>query len=263
MYYELYIDVFFLENFMMDIFLLLLTGRLVRLHAGIGRVFLGAFAGAFLTCVILAVPDLMPWLKKILFHVFVNFVMLKICFQPEEKREILLSWLFLYFGGFLMGGVLYVLRPFARSLSLFLFLAVAAYLLVSRMWDLAVRLCGRGEYKCLVKVAKGEKTLHLKGMLDSGNRLTDPGTGKPVHIIGRKAARALAGEEAFAGGRVVVFHSVGKERGVMPLLELDQMEICTGAGRRRRVITIRRPVVAVCEQESVTDLCDIILNVNI
>ena len=50
MYYELYIDVLFLVNFMMDYILLLITRRLIKADASYGRVCLGALAGSILTC---------------------------------------------------------------------------------------------------------------------------------------------------------------------------------------------------------------------
>ena len=49
MYYELYIDVLFLENFMMDSLLLLAVKRMMRSPSAYGRVFLGAALGSGLT----------------------------------------------------------------------------------------------------------------------------------------------------------------------------------------------------------------------
>ena len=51
-YYELYVDVLFLVNFMMDYLLLLLVKKMLKCTATHGRVCLGAFAGALLTCIV-------------------------------------------------------------------------------------------------------------------------------------------------------------------------------------------------------------------
>ena len=103
MYYELYIDVFFLENFMMDALLLMLTGRMIRCQAGKGRIFLGAALGAFLTCgaVLIPVPYLL--IRLILFYGGINLLMLKVCFQTGWDRTLLFAWIFLYVSGFLLG----------------------------------------------------------------------------------------------------------------------------------------------------------------
>ena len=50
MQYELYIDVFFLVNFMMDFLLLTFLKRMMRLDVPGFRVVLGALAGAAITC---------------------------------------------------------------------------------------------------------------------------------------------------------------------------------------------------------------------
>ena len=48
MYYELYIDVFFLENFMIDSLLLLAVGRVMKCGRSYGRIVLGGYWGVCL-----------------------------------------------------------------------------------------------------------------------------------------------------------------------------------------------------------------------
>ena len=94
MYYELYIDVFFLENFMMDALLLMLTGRMIRCQAGKGRIFFGAALGAFLTCVAVLIPVPYLLIRLILFYGGINLLMLKVCFQTGWDRTLLFAWIF-------------------------------------------------------------------------------------------------------------------------------------------------------------------------
>ena len=49
----------------------------------------------------------------------------------------------------------------------------------------------------------------------------------------------------------------------MPLLELDRMKILRRRGNETETITIDHPLVAVCEEEKVTEQYDIILNLDI
>ena len=56
MYYELYIDVLCLINFMMDSLLLLAVKKVLRCPVKNGRVFVGSGLGAVLTCVLVALP---------------------------------------------------------------------------------------------------------------------------------------------------------------------------------------------------------------
>ena len=63
MYYELYIDVFFLVNFMMDAILLEILRKILGCPVSHGRVLLGAGAGAFgtLRCPVPAGP---VWVRQ-------------------------------------------------------------------------------------------------------------------------------------------------------------------------------------------------------
>ena len=58
MYYELYIDVFFLVNFMMDYLLLRLTGKMMKCSATHGRIIAGAAAGSLCTCAVMVIPGM-------------------------------------------------------------------------------------------------------------------------------------------------------------------------------------------------------------
>ena len=76
MYYELYIDVFFLVNFMMDAILLEILRKILGCPVSHGRVLLGAGAGAFGTCVVLC---LLPYgfVRIVASHGLINLIMLK------------------------------------------------------------------------------------------------------------------------------------------------------------------------------------------
>ena len=71
MYYELYMDVLFFTNFMMDSLLLLAVKKEMRCPVPYVRVFLGGAVGSGLTCLLIAVP-LPVWIKQILFYLAVN-----------------------------------------------------------------------------------------------------------------------------------------------------------------------------------------------
>lgn len=87
MYYELYIDVLFLVNFMMDYILLLLVRKMLKCTATHGNICIGAMTGSFLTCLVIILPVLHPFLKFILFHVVVNTAMIKAGLKIKDMRN--------------------------------------------------------------------------------------------------------------------------------------------------------------------------------
>ena len=156
-----------------------------------------------------------------------------------------------------------VFRPYIQSLSLFFLLAVGSYYLLLKVWELITALSRQKDFQCTVLVSCKGRTLKLQALIDSGNSLRDAQSGKSVHIVGRQAIRGLWKDEPVTGLRYVSYHSVGRENGVMPLLELDRMKILRRRGNETETITIDRPLVAVCEEEKVTEQYDIILNLDI
>ena len=150
-----------------------------------------------------------------------------------------------------------VFRPYIQSLSLFFLLAVGSYYLLLKVWELITAFSRQKDFQCTVLVSCKGRTLKLQALIDSGNSLRDAQSGKPVHIVGRQAIRGLWKDEPVTGLRYVSYHSVGRENGVMPLLELDRMKILRRRGNETETITIDRPLVAVCEEEKVTEQYDI------
>ena len=126
-YYELYIDVFFLVNFMMDAILLEILRKILGCPVSHGRVLLGAGAGAFGTCVVLCLPVPYGFVRIVASHGLINLIMLKTGFGIRWGREMAKAFLLLYISGFLMGGILSVFRPYLRTAGLFFAFAVISY----------------------------------------------------------------------------------------------------------------------------------------
>ena len=88
MYYELYVDVFFMVNFTMDAILLILLKKLLACPAGYGRVFAGAATGAAMTCIAIVIFRKTPVLRFVVFHGVINVVMMKAGLGIKWGREL-------------------------------------------------------------------------------------------------------------------------------------------------------------------------------
>ncbi len=262
MQYELYIDLFFLMNFMMDYILLMLLRKMLACSATHVRVILGAAVGAALTCAIIAVPVPYVFVKLLLFHGAANVMMLKAGLCIEWGRPFVKAFLFLYIGGFLLGGVMVFLRQYVRIGSLFFALALFGYLLTSGLWSLVDALIRYNRTHCMAVLYRGGKSCRIKALLDTGNRLKDEKTGKPVSIIEPQAAQQLGFSESFKESgnvRYIPYHSIGNAGGLLPLFEIDRMCL-TGS---RDDLEVHKPLLAVCGEEMGLDDYGIILNPDI
>jgi len=83
----------------------------------------------------------------------------------------------------------------------------------------------------------------LQGMIDSGNTLKDPLSGKPVCIVRKTLMENLLLHMEHPERRytVIPYHSVGVEQGLLDGYRMDKLTV----GRE----ILKSPVVAVCEEE--------------
>lgn len=261
MYYELYIDVFFAENFLMDYFVLLLAGKMMKYAIVKKRIFLGAFTGAFLSCCVVLLPSGLGFLKQFLMHGCVSTIMLMIGLRPKNKKDLACLWILLYIGGFLTGGIFMFTVQYIRLGSLFFLIAAGSCYMAEKIWDLLLGLARRNHYIRRMVVLRGEKRLELNALADSGNTLRDEITGKPVHIISARAAKQICERIPVNGLRYITFHSIGNRGGVMPLITADRMGV--KGIKEDQINWIEKPLLAVCEDEMITEEYDMILNLDI
>lgn len=260
MYYELYIDVLFLVNFLMDYILLLVTKKVLRISSPYGRICLGALLGAFLTCVVAALGIPFAFIKAILFYILVPSAMLSAGIPIRDFRGFLRALFTLYISGFLVGGIFEYLNQYVnvKAGSLFFALAMASYYLASGALKMLALLFYFGQSRCLVTLRFGGESCKAEAIVDTGNHLRDDVSGKAVSIISRKLAEQLVGKGLPEGIRYIPYRTVGKEAGVIPVLSIDS--ICV-AGRNER--QVEQPMVAISEDSSFGNGYDVILNPDI
>ena len=104
MYYELYVDVFFLMNFTMDTILLALLKKALACPVRYGRIIAGGVLGAVLTCVVVIWPCKTTWAKFIVFHGVINVLMLRTGLGLKWGRGIVQRMGNLYIESFLFRG---------------------------------------------------------------------------------------------------------------------------------------------------------------
>lgn len=244
MYYELYIDILFLINFMMDSLLLLAVKKALRCPVKNGRVFAGSGLGAVLTCVLVALP-LPPAVKLPAFYAGIGGMMIRVGLDIRKGRKFWNALGLLYVSAFLMGGMMQILRPWVRAGSLFFAAAVPLYYVMCGIWRFLVRLREHKERICEVVLHVGAETYRMHALLDTGNGLTDPVSGDPVSVIDPACAqKILEKERNDTGVRYIPYRTVSGE-GVMPVFRAEQIEIFLPGEKGE--FRMQRPIIGVCE----------------
>lgn len=264
MYREIYIDVVFVTNFLMDFVLIRLTGILLGIRAVWYRSLLGAALGALSSCLILILPTDIFYPAAFVLHIATAAAMAKIGCSVNSKRMLAGATAALYLLAFLCGGfwdVISAKESRVFGLGAFVVFTGASYFAFAvcvrkyRKWS------SRGEVFCPVRLTFQEKALTLRGFYDTGNLLCDPLTKKPVSIAEEQALAALVPEEALnelkniqeAVGKYddplweslrphfIAFSSVDGRGGTLPVITLEEMCIYRG----EQVIYVYRPSIAV------------------
>ena len=241
MYYELYMDEFFLENFCLDFLLLFLTGIAAKLPVRFGRMAAGAALGSFGSCLLLW---LFPQEGIFLWGAAAGLavLMVKGSFQlPFRQKKRLAKSTAVFFGmAFLLGGMLPVLR-LGLTLPVLLSGITGTALIYA-----ALRLKEKWKYEtenlCEVTLLWNGRQKKLFGLRDTGNRLVDPYFGRPVAVVEYQAVKELFNQKTKV--LWIPYRTVGKQNGCLPGICLD----CLFIDRDGEEKKIDRPIVAVSRE---------------
>lgn len=240
MHYELYIDVLFVENFMMDSLLLLTTRTVLKNQVRLWRCFCGGASGSAAMCMIIALP-LPGAMKYVLFYGPVFTGMLLIGLDIRTIKGFLESAGIMYAASFLMGGILQALRPYIRITGLFFTAAIPVWYLLTGIFRLLVHVRKEQSRICRVVLITKTGEYGLYALLDTGNLLNDFLTGEPVSVIDRETA-----ERIFSSGenvRYIPYQSVGGES-IMPVIRAVEMQLEYENGHAGK---IQAPLIGICD----------------
>lgn len=195
MAYTVYADVLWLVNFGMDIALLWATGRFGGFVFGWGRGLLAAGLGAFYG-VGLVYPALAPLYIMPLPLLF-SLLLLRVGFGRLPLRRFIVLALCFYVVSFCMGGAALAARALLARYAAGhkLIWLLPALLLAAGLAALGVgwwrrQLWQNGQI-VRAELAFAGRRLSLPCFLDSGNRLREPASGRPVLLAEFAAAAAL------------------------------------------------------------------------
>lgn len=248
-FYEIYIDSIFLLNFILNLFLLTLTARTLNRTATRFRVIGGSAAGALGYCIILLLP--LPYSVKIVMGLIpVSIGMCGITFRSRGFRSVLRETGYLFVYAFLLGGAMLFL------LNRFTFLnraggKVAGVLGVGYVcfaladFFLKKHRDRKANPFCRVVIPCGEGEVRVNALIDTGNGLREPVSGKPVSILEKAVWEQLGPLMREEKLKLIPYHSVGNSHGLMEGYELSALII----EKEEQKICCEKVVVGICEGE--------------
>ena len=242
MYYELYIDMFFLVNFIMDILVLSVAKKILKCPASYGNICLGAMTGAALTCLAIFIPLSAGVGKFMIFYGLISILMTGTGLRIRIHQGFLQACIVVYISAFMIGGVFSCMTQYMRKSAVFFVFAWISYVLVSGIRKFLVTMDRTQQVECEVLLINKASKVKVKAMIDTGNRLRDDITGKPVSIISKPTADILWKEMPIEGLRYIPYRTIEGKGGILPMLSVEK--ICL---YQEKEIWLSEILVAICE----------------
>lgn len=204
----IYAEYLFAENVITGGIILLLTGHITGLKVKLRWLILGSILCGLYAFVLFWDPTYM-WMA-ILSKVAFSVLLVKLVFHVKLWRPFLRTLLIFYLISLSMGGitigVVYfmqfsgVTRNSAIYMDGFTYLQVTSgclitYLIFRFVASFLKERITQNRTMAKVRITCFDKQLEVKGLVDTGNFLTDPMTGKPVLVLSAQAARNILPEE--------------------------------------------------------------------
>ncbi len=245
MRYVIYMDVFFAVNFFMDLIILVIASKFIKPQSTKKKCVLAALAGTTLTCIVTVWRIPVVILQKIFTYAVIPSVMIFISYRLKNVKEYVKAMGILYLVTFTAAGAVNGLYYFTSAgfylkellsfkylrginVFVFIFITTMAYFITDFAGKFIKSKFGSAGNKSdiydVTLVFKGRQ-VKLKGLYDSGNSLTEPVEGTPVHIAEYDGIRKLLeGVEAKETKiRIVPYKSIGTKKGVLKAIEIDMV----------------------------------------
>lgn len=234
MYYKLYIDSVFFIQFVMNLYLLSITGKILKCTATHGRIFLGALLGAGSICLAMVLPVGNMKLRLFCGIIPVSMCMMRMVFRIPFSKMLFKSSLFMGMSGFFFGSIILWLDKMTdggllngEKLGYGIWSAIF-YGYVGYLFLQLIVQKGRQEKKRDIRevyIPMQERKVALKALVDTGNHLQEPVSGLPVCIVSESAAQLF--EKFFVPEHfhAIPYRSIGKKSGILEAYELPELII--------------------------------------
>jgi stage II sporulation protein GA (sporulation sigma-E factor processing peptidase) len=193
----IYLDVYFLQNLILDFIVLSFTNKVCGYSAKFPRLLISATFGALWAVAVFTSAGNVRTILHICTYLPVACVMVWVISGTYRLKENIKGVVILYAVTFALSGILNMIAMYTSfgsivtakvmsepQLVIYIF---AAVLVVKSCIRAIVKLVRIDSYVALVEISTAGVTFRAKGLVDTGNHLCDPYSGKPVSIIDRRA----------------------------------------------------------------------------
>lgn len=259
---SIYIDIVLLENIFMNYIILFATGYIMKLPMNYLRILISSLLGGCYA--IITYLGILPIYSHIIMKIILSISMVYVAFNGKTFKSFLKQLILFYLISFAFGGcalaLLYFIKPeniFVKNgvyvgtypLKIALLGGIVGFIITYIAFKVVKTKLSKKDIFYDIKITIEDKSVKVKAMLDTGNMLKDPITQMPVIVVEKEKlyevlpASFLNQIETLVGGeeqelkcsseeekylqkiRIIPFHSVGKQNGLMMGIKADKVEI--------------------------------------
>ena len=243
--YEIYVDMYFVFNFWMNLWVLFLCRFL--LHSRVKRrwVVVDSIGAAIGEVIVLCLPIGNGYLKIILGFGGITALTCYYLFRPKSKQYFCKILMTCYTSAILLGGILLGIENIVRRENLPI--SLLGILVVLLVWGIIVtykKWNQKREYYDIEIYFSEDDRCMVCALVDSGNGLMDPISKMPVSVLEATVVERFKNclkEENF---RIIPFHSIGKDKGIMDAYFIEKMVI----KREGENVIIQNPIIALTKE---------------
>jgi len=255
---DIYIDVLILENIVLNYLILYVTSKFLRIKTKDWKTLLASFVGTIYVIAMLTIPSA-SFYFTFLGKFILSVVMVLITFKVKKLKEFLkiivcfyistfmfagAAYAYIYItgsGGFVQNGVYYIFKK--GNINLIIFALLMAAIIIKFFYKTLFFKTKHINDLVNFEVTLGNKSMELKGLIDTGNSLHDPLSDLPViicelealkNIIPEKLADIVKNENLSdltkidvgdSKIRLIPYSSLGKENGMLLGFKPDKLMI--------------------------------------
>lgn len=241
-----YLDVYFLNNFIIDAVLLLIFCFVMRIRVRLYKIIFAALIGAVTNCLLIILNCYGNVLH--LFNLCIAFIMLAVIVGRQIFAfELIIKYIVIfYINGFMIGGILTGITGNSCSIIIFdgivIITAALLYIIAGEHGINRFRQYNSDLYE--VTLYKGDRIYSGSGYYDSGNSVREPISGSKVIIgdVTRMDSFLTEGEKKYIrmfpvlpsewdGAtyiRGIPYNSLGNRKGILPGIRIDRIDIRRG-----------------------------------
>jgi stage II sporulation protein GA (sporulation sigma-E factor processing peptidase) len=214
LYLEVYPDIIFIFNFIIDYILLFLLKKVNRKSSSIIRMAGASAAGAVAAVFVSIFPWMKPIIRFLILNVAAEYIMIFISFGRMKAVDLIKQMISLYLITFFAGGMINSIYYYTdlreRLINIgnsiifsnlswkFVMILIVSLIPITYLILWLNRICQSGRKETYeIELFFQNNSIQTKGLLDSGNCLYDPIFKKPVMVVENSIIKDLLPQEAY------------------------------------------------------------------